>query len=97
MPRILAILAAFVLALATLAGPAFAFQPPGAGAEDRFECIADDEGAIDAPAPVRGHPGSPGLHDNGAHSRAVDHSDGSSTTAWKPALDEANPVGSSCE
>lgn len=94
MPRIRVLIAATLLALASMAGPALAFQPPGAGAQDRFDCV---ESAPEGLEPVAGHPGAAGLYDNGAHLRAVENSDGNSTTAWKPALNDENPVGSSCD
>jgi hypothetical protein len=97
MRRMLTLLFALLLALGLTAGPALAFEPPGKGAQDNFDCVPNEEGEIDALSPVRGHPGAAGLYENDAHVTAVDKSGGNSTTAWKPALDPENPVGSSCE
>lgn len=96
MRRITILLSALLLALAATAAPAIAFQPPGEGAHDQFDCIENEDGELDALSPVRGHPGTAGLFENDAHVTAHGNSDGSSVTAWKPALDEDNPVGSSC-
>lgn len=97
MRRTLTLLATLLLALGLTAGPALAFQPPGEGAQDNFGCVPNENDEVDSLSPVRGHPGAAGLFENGAHVRAHTNSDGNSTTAWKPALDPDNPVGSSCE
>ncbi len=96
MRRILTLLSALLLSLGLTAGPAVAFEPPGKGAQDNFDCVEAEDGDEDALSPVRGHPGAAGLYENDAHVTAVGNSDGNSTTAWKPANDEDNPVGSSC-
>lgn len=92
MRRMMTLLSALLLSLGLTAGPALAFEPPGEGAQDNFDCIGES-----SLAPVRGHPGAAGLYENDAHATAVDKSDGNSTTAWKPANDPDNPVDSSCE
>lgn len=97
MRRMLTLLSGLLLVLGLAAGPAVAFEPPGEGAQDNFDCLANDDGEIDALSPVRGHPGAAGLYENDAHTTAVSNSDGNSTTAWKPALDSNNPVGTSCK
>ncbi|MFP4634348.1 MAG: hypothetical protein ACLFRD_00685 [Nitriliruptoraceae bacterium] len=97
MRRILTLLSTLLLALALAAGPAVAFEPPGDGAQDNFDCVENKDGEIDPLSPVRGHPGAAGLYENGAHERAVENSDGNSTTAWKPANDPDNPVDNRCE
>jgi hypothetical protein len=97
MRRMLTLLSALLLCLALTAGPALAFEPPGSGAQDNFDCVLNEDGEVDPLSPVRGHPGAAGLYENDAHVTAASNSGGNSTTAWKPALNPDNPVGSSCE
>jgi hypothetical protein len=97
MPRMLTLLSALLLAFGLTAGSALAFEPPGKGSQGNFDCVENEEGSTDALSPVRGHPGAAGLYENDAHVTAVNNSGGNSMTAWKPALDPDNPVGSSCE
>lgn len=93
MRRLISLCAVTLIALGTAAGPALAFEPPGQGAADQFDCIG--EGPL---APVRGHPGAAGLVDatpRVGELTADTPAGDTRPTAWS-AVDNAAPISLSC-
>lgn len=75
--------AVLLLALAALASPALAMQPPGSGAADNFGCVDNEDSA------VAGHPGARGL----LHSTPMvaELTGDPMPTAWN-AVEHADPI-----
>jgi hypothetical protein len=83
MRRILTMMAGTLLAGGMIAGPAWAMQPPGPGAEDHFGCADGEDSA------VAGHPGAAGLVD--ATALVGGFTDDPLPTAWN-AVEHAAPI-----
>lgn len=81
--RVSIVLATLAVAIAGVAAPAQAMQPPGHGAKDRFGCVDGENQA------VAGHPGATGLLHAAPRVAALTGND--APTAWN-AVERAGPI-----